>query len=136
MTEYLIEEEKILIAKETIKIYNLEDRTFQFAMSVRNFIKKIQRTLSNVEYCKQLIRSSASVGANYIEANEALSNKDFYYRIKICKKEAKESKFFLKLVDIENDKQLGEEQSSLINEANELVLIFSSIIRKEKKLTP
>ncbi|MFI5219576.1 MAG: four helix bundle protein [Bacteroidia bacterium] len=132
MQEYFLSEERISIAGEAAKEYNLEARTFQFALNTRNFIKKIQKTLTNTEYCKQLARSSASVGANYIEANESLSNKDFYYRIKVCKKESKESKFFLRLLDIENDKQLTLDQSSLIQESHEFVLIFSAILKKEK----
>ncbi|MGR3294111.1 MAG: four helix bundle protein [Candidatus Scalindua sp.] len=71
------------------KQYDLEERTFQFAKSVSLYIKKFSRTISDIEYGKQVIRASGSVGANYIEANEALSKKDFVMRIKICRKEAK-----------------------------------------------
>jgi four helix bundle protein len=71
------------------KQYDLEDRTLDFAKDVRAFVKKLPKTLSNLEDGKQLVRSSGSVGANYIEANEALSKKDFRMRIKICRKEAK-----------------------------------------------
>ena len=73
------------------KQYDLEERTFQFAKNVSLYVKKFTRTISNMEYGKQVIRASGSVGANYIEANEALSKKDFVMRIKICSKEAKES---------------------------------------------
>lgn len=75
------------------KEYDLEDRTLQFAKTVRKFAKKVPMTLSNTEDCKQLIRASGSVGANYIEANESLSKKDFVMRIKISRKESKESCF-------------------------------------------
>jgi four helix bundle protein len=72
--------------------------------------------------------SSGSVGANYIEANEALSNKDFMYRIRISKKEAKESKYWLRLLDCEEkDKN---EQNIMIQEAKELMLIFGGILQK------
>ena len=71
------------------KIYDLEERTFQFAKSVRLFIKTLKKTIANIEDSKQLVRSSGSVGANYIEANESLSKKYFVYRIKICRKEVK-----------------------------------------------
>ena len=71
------------------KQYDLEERTFQFAKNVSLYVKKFTRTISNMEYGKQVIRASGSVGANYIEANEALSKKDFVMRIKICRKEAK-----------------------------------------------
>ena len=73
------------------KQYDLEERTFQFAKNVSLYVKKFTRTISNMEYGKQVIRASGSVGANYIEANEALGKKDFVMRIKICRKEAKES---------------------------------------------
>jgi four helix bundle protein len=64
-----------------LKQYDLEDRTFEFARDVRAFVKVLPKTLSNIEDGKQLIRSSGSVGANYIEANESLSKKDFIMRI-------------------------------------------------------
>lgn len=79
------------------KIYDLEERTFQFAKRCRDFAKKLPQNSANIEYCKQLIRSSGSQAANYIEANEALSKKDFGYRIKITRKEAKESYLWLRL---------------------------------------
>jgi four helix bundle protein len=75
------------------KRYDLEDRTLQFAQRVRIFIKKLPKTLANIEDSRQLVNASGSVGANYIEANEALSKKDFLMRIKICWKEAKESRY-------------------------------------------
>ena len=72
--------------------YDLEDRTYRFAKRVRDFVKRLPRTICNLEDVKQLARSSNSVGANYIEANEALSKKDFRMRIKICRKESKEAR--------------------------------------------
>ena len=92
------------------KQYDLEERTYQFAKKTRLFIKKIPRILTNIEDAKQLTRSSGSVGANYIEANEALSRKDFVVRIKICRKESKETIFWLRLIDVET--------KELITEAN------------------
>src|SRR3989344_3515676 len=71
------------------KQYDLEDRTFEFAKRCRDYVKQLPRITSNIEYGKQLIRSSGSQAANYIEANESLSKKDFIFRIKICRKEAK-----------------------------------------------
>jgi len=79
-------------------IYDLEERTFQFAKDVRLFLKKLPSTLNNLEDGKQLIRSSGSIGANYIEANEYLSKKDFLMRLKISRKEAKESIYWLRLL--------------------------------------
>ncbi len=80
------------------KQYDLEERTFQFVKRVSLYIKKFSKTISNIEYEKQVVRASGSVGANYIEANEALSKKDFVMRIKICRKEAKESAYLLRLI--------------------------------------
>ena len=82
------------------KTYDLEDRTLNFARKVRTFVKILSKTIGNIEDGKQLIKASGSVGSNYIEANEALSRKDFIImRIKICRKEAKESRYWLRLID-------------------------------------
>jgi four helix bundle protein len=120
---------------QNTKQYDLEDRTLEFARKVRAFVKKIPRTIGNIEDGKQVIRSSGSVGANYIEANEALSKKDFLMRIKICRKESKESKYWLILVDIANSKELESERKELVREAHELMMIFSSIMRKSQSTT-
>ncbi|HBH61516.1 MAG TPA: four helix bundle protein [Nitrospiraceae bacterium] len=121
------------MAKEAnSKQYDLEDRTLEFAKQVRVFIKKLSKTIENIEDGKQLIRSSGSVGANYIEANEALSKKDFIMRIKICRKEVKESRYWLKLLDRQDDSELGNERIDLISEATELMNIFGAILRKSE----
>jgi four helix bundle protein len=112
------------------KTYDLEDRTFAFAKKVRAFVKKLPKTTVNVEDGKQVIRSSGSVGSNYIEANESLSKKDFIMRIKICRKEAKETRYWLRLVDTNNEKQAENDRESLINEATELMNIFGAILQK------
>ena len=117
---------------ENSKRYDLEDRTFQFAKLVRIFVKRLPRTLSNIEDVKQLIRASGSVGANYIEANEALSKKDFLMHIKISRKEAKESRFFLRLIDTGDAAALMKEASELTAEAQELTNIFGAIFRKSE----
>lgn len=85
------------------KQYDLEERTLEFAKENRLFIRRLSKTVGNIEDGKQLIRSSGSVGANYIEANESFSKKDFILRTKISRKEAKESRFWLQLVDTNND---------------------------------
>ena len=113
------------------KKYDLEDRTFGFAKRVRAFVKELSKCLGNIEDGKQLIRSSGSVGANYIEANEALSKKDFLMRIKICRKEAKESRYWLKLVDV-NSSNLERERELLQAEASELTHIFGAIVTKSQ----
>jgi len=110
--------------------FDLEDRTLAFAKRVRAFVKSLKRTIVNLEDGRQLIKASGSVGANYIEANEALSKKDFRMRIKISRKEAKESRYWLRLVDtdcsVDQEKECGE----LIQEATELMKIFGSILQK------
>lgn len=117
---------------KTNKQFDLEERTYQFARRVREFLKKIPKTISNIEDAKQEARASGSIGANYIEANESLSKKDFKMRIKICKKEAKEARYWLKLIDFGNNKELEKEQKELIKEATELMNIFGGILTKCK----
>jgi len=112
--------------------YDLEDRTARFAKDVRGLVKRLKKTISNMEDGKQVIRSSGSVGANYIEANESLSKKDFRMRIKICRKEAKESRYWLNLLDLDADTELKPERSRLIQEAGELMSIFGAILQKTK----
>ena len=114
------------------KQYNLEDRTWKFAKKVREFVKKLPRTISNLEDSKQVIRSSGSIGSNYIEANESLSKKDFVMRVKICRKEAKETIYWLKLVEMNNIVNLENESKILISEATELMKIFGGILEKCK----
>lgn len=112
------------------KNFDLEERTFNFAKKCRDFIKKIPRTVTNIEYRKQLARSSGSVAANYIEANESLSKKDFIHRIKICRKEVKESRLWLNLIEFDINEDLLTKKSKLIDESTELIKIFSTIINK------
>jgi four helix bundle protein len=78
-----------MIRTQNSKPYDLEERTLRFAKEIIQFVKTLPRALANNEVAKQVIRSSGSIGANYIEANEALSRKDFIMRIKISRKEAK-----------------------------------------------
>lgn len=121
-----------MIQKPKQKPYDLEERTFQFSKEVRLFAKTLKNTIGNNEDAKQVIRSSGSVGSNYIEANEALSKKDFMYRLKICRKEAKESNYWIRLINETNqqiDKDISE---NLIQESMELKKIFSAIIEKSK----
>jgi four helix bundle protein len=112
--------------------YDLEKRTYQFAKNVRLFVKTLPKTIANAEDGKQVIKASGSVGANYIEANEALSKKDFKMRIKICRKEAKESAYWLRLINETNNLKKTENVQYSIQEANESKKIFSSILEKSK----
>ena len=114
------------------KFYDLEERTFKFAQDVIKYVRALPKTMSNIEIGKQLIRSGCSVGSNYIEANEALGKKDFFMRIRICKKEAKETRYWLRLNE-PNENQL-KEKDRLIQETNELMKIYGSIAEKAKSL--
>jgi len=111
---------------------DLEDRTFRFAESVRSFVKQLPRTISNFEDVRQLVRASGSVAANWIEADEALSKKDFLLRVKICRKEAKERRLFLRPMDAGTSKRSSTACDNLAAKARELVLIFSAIISKSQ----
>src|SRR3954469_4159819 len=116
------------VVSDSPKPRDLEQRTFLFAQSVRAFVKRLPRTLGNIEDVRQLVRASGSVAANWIEADEALSKKDFLVRAKICRKEAKESRLFLRLLEVGTVN--GKNRDELVNEARELTLIFSTIISK------
>ena len=113
-------------------VYDLEERTLQFAKDVRLFVKTLPNTIANIEDSRQVVKASGSVGANYREANEALSKKDFVMRIKICRKESKESAYWLRLINETNNLKNAEEAERLRQEANELKKIFSSILTKSK----
>ena len=115
------------------KPYNLEERTFLFAKNVRDQVYKLQYSIANNEDGKQVVRSSGSVAANYIEANEHLSGKDFDYRVKICRKEAKETILWLDLLNNTFNKKFDNTFKELANEADQLKKIFSAIIEKRKK---
>jgi four helix bundle protein len=110
--------------------YDLEERCLEFAKRINVYANKLPKTISNIENGRQLIRAGSSVGANYIEANESLSKKDFKMRIKISKKEAKEARFWLKLT--EPSREMRKEKEALIQEATELMKIFGSILEKSK----
>jgi four helix bundle protein len=114
------------------KRYDLEERTYLFAKRVRAFVKKLPRTVCNIEDVRQLVRASGSVGANYIEANEALGKKDFRMHIRISRKESKESRYWLRLVDTHDEPALNAERDALIQEATELMRIFGSILQKSE----
>lgn len=113
-------------------LFDLEERTFQFAVSVRDFSKALPLTPANMEYVKQMIRSSASISANYLEANDALGAKDFLMRTRIARKETKETYLWLRLIDISKKPELETQRNSLFQEAKELRLILSSIINNSQ----
>lgn len=108
--------------------FDLEERTAQFGEAVIQFCKRIHRNPANDRLIAQLAGCGTSVGANYCEANEGVSKKDFLLSIARCKKEAKETKFFLRMVAAA-DSSLADEARRLYREANELQLIFASMYR-------
>jgi len=112
------------------KAYDLEERTFIFAKRVREFVPKLPKSVWNQEDIRQLVDASGSVGANYIEANESLGKKDFLMHAKISRKEAKESNYWLRLVDTGSQSALESEHAYLVQESKELTHIFGSIITK------
>lgn len=109
--------------------YDLEERTMTFARKCLKICKTTPHDTINYELIKQLIRSACSVGANYREANDSITRKDFHHRIGICRREAKEARYWLSLLQ-DNNAQLSDALSPLINEATQLTRIFSSINNK------
>ncbi len=109
----------------------LTERTFEFALRVRTFVNDVPRSPANLEDTRQLIRSSGSIAANYLEAQEGLSRKDFFYRVKICRKEARESALWLRLLDVGSGELRTAERQALLTEADELTRIFSAIAAKD-----
>ena len=114
------------------KIYDLEERTAVYAERVRNFCLKLPKNMANAEYIPQLIRSGSSPCANYIEANESIGDKDFKMKIKTCRREAKESAYWLRLVMRDSSTEQENERSSLRQEAKEFILIFTAILKKRE----
>lgn len=106
----------------------MEERTESFSKRIIEFVERVPRDVVDNEITKQLVRSAGSVGANYIEANESLGKKDFAMRLKIARKEAKETRYWLRLVE---SKDISEKnRSELITEATELLEILSAMILK------
>lgn len=103
--------------------YDLEERTAKFAEEIIKFVKKIPKTSENLSIITQLTKSGTSIAANYYEATEAESKKDFSHKIGIAKKEAKEAKLWFRVV-VASEPQLADEARPLYKEAHEFVLIF------------
>lgn len=93
-------------------------------------MKQLPRTISNIEDVKQFVRASGSIGANYIEANECIGKKDFVMKIKTCRREAKESGYWLRLLEVDDQHDL--ERQRLVGEAVELMKIFGAIVRNSE----
>jgi len=109
--------------------YDLEERTALFAERVRDLCLKLPKSIANTEYIPQLLRAASSPGANYIEANESIGDKDFGMKIKTCRRESKESAYWLRLVITNGSEEQQKQRSSLRQEAKEFVLIFTAILK-------
>ena len=118
-----------MMEKAERKRYDLDERTFKFAEQVISFARLLPRDAVTTEIVRQVVRSSGSVGANYVEASESLGRKDFLMRARICRKEAKESAYWLRLLKGIRP-QMDEQRCSLVQEATELTCIFGAIVSR------
>lgn len=112
--------------------YDLEERTGKFGGDIIDFAKRIPRNPITISLITQLVKAATSVGANYCEADDACSKKDFVNKISLCKKESRETKHWLRMIAKAVD-ALKDETKRHLNEAQELNLIFASIINRCKK---
>lgn len=108
--------------------YDLSERTAKFGERIISLIKGMQENVVNHTLFSQLIRSSTSIGANYMEADGAQTKKDFQHKISLCRKEAKETMHWLRMLAVA-DPSVMSECRKMWKEAHELVLIFSSILK-------
>jgi len=113
------------------KKYDLEERTAQFGEAIIELVKTLPKDPVNNPLISQTVRAGTSIGANYMEADGAQSKKDFQYKISICKKESKETRHWLRMIAKANPNRRDECQK-LLREAQELSLIFSSILLPKK----
>ncbi len=114
--------------------FDLEERTAVFAENVIDLVRSIRCDTVNERIIGQLVGSSGSIGANYCEASEGESKKDFIHKVGICKKEIKETRHWLRLLARTNQEK-KDEARILWKEAQELLLIFSKIIRSSRGAT-
>jgi four helix bundle protein len=109
--------------------FDLEARTTRFGEAIVRFSKAIPRDPTNNRLIDQIVGCGTSIGANYCEANESVSKRDFRNIISRCVKEAKETKYFLRMI-VSSEPQLADQARNLYKEARELHLIFAAILRK------
>ena len=114
------------------KVYDLEERTALYAERIRDFCLKLPKNAANIQYVPQLIRAGSSPGANYIEANESIGDKDFKMKIKTCRREAKESAYWLRLTLTDGSIEQEDERIYLRQEARQFILIFTAILKKRE----
>jgi four helix bundle protein len=108
--------------------FDLEERCIKFSNLVCDYVNRLPKLVSHEEYGRQLIRSAGSIGANYLEANEGLSKKDFMYRLRVSKKEARETRYWLRLT--KPSEQYADIRDQLVQESSELIYILASIIKR------
>jgi four helix bundle protein len=120
-----------ILLRETDRSYDLHERTAKFGEAVLLFVKRIPDNAVNRRLISQLVGCATSLGANYCEADEAVSRKDFCLKIAICRKEARETQFFLRMMATAEDR-FKDEARKLWREARELHLIFCAILRNSK----
>ena len=113
------------------KRYDLEDRTLEFGKRIIRLCQNLPKNGINFKLIDQITHSGASIGANYREANETETKKDFQFRIRICRKETKETTYWLQLIP-EANPTLTEKINPLIQETKELIKIFAAILEKTK----
>lgn len=131
MTKQMI---KTIMTNDKIKakrVYDLEERTTKFAESVIDFTKELPKDIKYQSIIIQLVRAVTSVGANYCEADDAQSKKDFCHKISICKKESRETKYWLRII-ARTFPEYADKAKILWKEAQELNLIFAAILRKKE----
>lgn len=116
---------------KTKKIYDLEERTAKFSEAIIDFAKSLPRDIKYQSIVIQLIRAATSIGANYCEADDAQSKKDFCHKISICKKESRETKYWLRII-ARTFPESSDKAKVLWKEAQELNLIFGAILRKKE----
>ena len=121
-----------MMEKGQKKKYDLEERTAKFAENILDFAKRIPQNPITISMITQLVKAGTSIGSNYNEADCAETRKDFEHKLGICKKESKETKFWLRVI-VKAVPELKADARSLWQEANELNLIFTSIVKKSKQ---
>ena len=116
---------------KTEKKFDLEDRTLIFAKQIINFCKNLTNNTINFKLIDQLIRSAGSIGANYREANDSLGKKDFIHRLRIARKESKETNYWLRVI-ADTNPSFRPRMKDLMQEGKEIVMIVSAIILSTK----
>jgi len=111
------------------RVYDLLERTARFAERIRNYCLILPKNPANNEYIPQLIRAGSSPGANYIEGNESIGDKDFKMKIRTCRRESKEAGYWVRLTISDGSEEMEKERMWLLGESKEFVLIFNSMLR-------